>query len=426
MENTMVSIWCLTYNHEKYIRDALEGFLKQKTDFKFEVFVYDDASTDGTASILYEYKNRYPNIFTIYVSEHNRWKDPNRKEFLHRLKLDNLNSKYIACCEGDDYWTDENKLQTQVEYMETHPKCSMYIHNCLWLDCTDNSTRRGNPFDIVGEMDVSTEMLIEQKNGHPPMASFLFRKKLLLEDFFFFNSSAGDYPLLLCAASNGRVHYNNRAMSVYRWKSAGSYTDLMGGDDCLQFVFCIGLIDFLVKYNSYTDRKYEGTILKKVTGFVSSLLCVCMKNGRKVEEQYKKCLEQKHCLPPINMKLIPKLEEFAHYEQESYLSEATRKFIGHYKHIIIMGIGKYAQILTKQLDYYNIPYDGYGVSQPKDNESSFNGKPVWKLADIPYEKKEIGVIVGILINDKEDILTSLQRAGIENYCMPFEYNLFEE
>lgn len=179
-----VSIFCLTYNHVDYIQDTLEGFIKQKTNYRYNAFVYDDASTDGTSQILLEYQNKYPELFRVYISEYNRFKDRNMKKFIYDLKVKNLTAKYVAMCEGDDYWTDENKLQMQVDYMEAHPECSMYIHNCKWLDCITNTMTLGNPVDIEGEGDVSAEELIMEKNGHPPTASFLYRKELFKEDFF--------------------------------------------------------------------------------------------------------------------------------------------------------------------------------------------------------------------------------------------------
>lgn len=246
-----VSIFCLTYNHVDYIQDTLEGFIKQKTNYRYNVFVYDDASTDGTSQILLEYQNKYPELFRVYISEYNRFKDRNRKKFIYDLEVKNLTAKYVAMCEGDDYWTDENKLQMQVDYMEAHPECSMYIHNCKWLDCITNTMTLGNPVDIEGEGDVSAEELIMEKNGHPPAASFLYRKELFKEDFFFFNAVVGDYPLLLCALNKGKVHYNSKDMSVYRYKSKGSWSGKMNSDtDENKLYQCghyIGIIDFLHK-----------------------------------------------------------------------------------------------------------------------------------------------------------------------------------
>ena len=125
MENIMVSISCLTYNHENYIADALESFLMQKTNFKFEVLVHDDASTDRTADIIREYQKEYPEIIKPICQKVN--------QYSQGIKVSNINyaraeGKYYAICEGDDYWIDPDKLQKQVDYMEGHPECSACVH----------------------------------------------------------------------------------------------------------------------------------------------------------------------------------------------------------------------------------------------------------------------------------------------------------
>lgn len=118
----LVSICCLTYNHVEYIRDAIESFLMQKTTFPIEILIYDDASTDGTAEIIREYEKKYPNlIFPIYQQE-NQWSKGNSPGIINRQRA---KGKYLAYCEGDDYWTDSFKLQKQVDFLEAHPDYGM-------------------------------------------------------------------------------------------------------------------------------------------------------------------------------------------------------------------------------------------------------------------------------------------------------------
>lgn len=112
--NVLVTVVCITYNHEKYLRDALDGFLSQKTDFQYKIVIYDDASTDNTAAIIEEYALKYPRIIVpIYQKENQYQKGTNMfKEFVAPL----LEGKYYAYCEGDDYWCDPHKLQEQVDF----------------------------------------------------------------------------------------------------------------------------------------------------------------------------------------------------------------------------------------------------------------------------------------------------------------------
>ena len=134
MENNqlLVSIVCITYNQEWFIRDCLNGFFTQKTNFQFEVLIHDDASTDNTANIIREYEAKYPNIIQpIYQTENQYSKGINPGvEYL----LPIAQGKYIALCEGDDYWTDPYKLQKQVDFLEANPEYSLCFCKFQTLD----------------------------------------------------------------------------------------------------------------------------------------------------------------------------------------------------------------------------------------------------------------------------------------------------
>ena len=123
----MVSIRCITYNHEPYIRQCLEGIVIQQTNFRFEAIVHDDASTDGTASIIKEYAEKYPEIIKPIFETENKWSK--RDGSLQRIMNEACQGKYMAICEGDDYWIDPCKLQRQIEFLETHPNFSMVCNN---------------------------------------------------------------------------------------------------------------------------------------------------------------------------------------------------------------------------------------------------------------------------------------------------------
>ena len=123
----MVTIRCITYNHEPYIRQCLEGFVMQKTNFRFEAIVHDDASTDGTAAIIREYAEKYPDIIKpIYETENQFSKHDGS---LGRIMDAHMHGKYIAMCEGDDYWIDPLKLQKQVDFLEANPEYGMCYTN---------------------------------------------------------------------------------------------------------------------------------------------------------------------------------------------------------------------------------------------------------------------------------------------------------
>ena len=118
IQSPLVSIQCLVYNHEPFLRQCLDGFVMQKTNFKFEAIIHDDFSTDGSAAIIREYAEKYPHIIKPIFETENQYSK--RDGSLGRKMYDASCGKYIAICEGDDYWIDPLKLQKQVDFLETN------------------------------------------------------------------------------------------------------------------------------------------------------------------------------------------------------------------------------------------------------------------------------------------------------------------
>ena len=131
----LVSISCITYNHCKYIKDAIEGFLMQRTNFPIEILIHDDASTDGTTDIIREYEQKYPDIIKPIYEKENQWNKGRRGSLV--FNVPRAKGKYIAFCEGDDYWTDPYKLQKQVDFLEENPEYGM-VHTDANYYYTEN------------------------------------------------------------------------------------------------------------------------------------------------------------------------------------------------------------------------------------------------------------------------------------------------
>lgn len=153
----LVSIRCLVYNHEPFLRQCLDGFVMQKTTFPFEAIVHDDASTDGSAAIIREYAEKYPDIIKpIYETENQYSKHDGSLSRIMDAAM-HPNAKYIATCEGDDYWTDPNKLQIQVDFLESHPDFFSSSHNYSVYHEDTKITEHGRErfvnlsYDIWGE-----------------------------------------------------------------------------------------------------------------------------------------------------------------------------------------------------------------------------------------------------------------------------------
>ncbi len=225
----LVSICCITYNQEPYIRDALEGFLKQKTDFAYEILIHDDASGDGTGEIIREYAKQYPDRIFPVIQTENQYSQ-GITNISGTFNFPRARGRYIAMCEGDDYWTDARKLQRQVDFMEAHPDCSLCFHSAR-IDVQERALteRRMRPYR--GSRRVSPEEIIDKTSGYPT-ASLLFRRAMVehLPDFYV-QAPIADIPLQLMAAARGWGYYMDRPMCVYRLGGASSWTTLMKQGD---------------------------------------------------------------------------------------------------------------------------------------------------------------------------------------------------
>jgi len=128
----LVTVCCTTYNHESYVREAIESFLVQETEFPFEIIIHDDASTDGTAAIIQEYAEKYPRLIRTIIQTENQY---SKAGLINpRLVFPMAAGKYLALCEGDDYWTDRRKLHKQVSFLETNPGYVITYSDCQPFD----------------------------------------------------------------------------------------------------------------------------------------------------------------------------------------------------------------------------------------------------------------------------------------------------
>lgn len=233
-ETPLVSIQCCTYNQEKYIGDALDGFLMQKTSFPFEVIVHDDASTDNTADIIREYEKLFPNVIKpIYETENQYSKHDGS---LSRIMRNASKGKYIATCEGDDYWIDENKLQMQVDGLENNKNCSISFCKILQVNKKGDSLNETIPFKddffntIVTLKDYA---YVQYFLGHWAFqtSGMLYKRNLISDydnrDECFKMFPFGDMPLQLYLLLKGNAFYIDRIMSRYRVFSGGYNSEML-------------------------------------------------------------------------------------------------------------------------------------------------------------------------------------------------------
>ena len=214
-----VSISCLVFNHEKYLRDALDGFIKQKTSFVYEVIVHDDASTDSSAEIIHEYASKYPNIIKPIYQKENQYSKG--ISIIDTYVIPAMQGEYIAYCEGDDYWTDEKKLQRQVDFLDAHPEYSACMHNVIRRDLLHGTSTE--MYHRTSDCDFTFADTVQ---GACHISSLLHRSNVRkhLPAYMQKQWGFGDYSLFMFLSTVGKIRYINKPMSVYRYGVEGSYT----------------------------------------------------------------------------------------------------------------------------------------------------------------------------------------------------------
>jgi len=218
----LVAISCITYNHKDYLRQCLDGFVMQKTNFRYVAVVHDDCSTDGTTDILRDYAAKYPDIILPIYEEENQYSKHNgaigRK--MHET-FDRLGAKYIAICEGDDYWTDPYKLQKQVDILEKDESLIACVTNCSNVDEHRNVIDETCPYIVNGNVEGRYTLRDFFYNDHRyPTMSVVYRnvhsdvlqeKLKVMKNRFF-----GDWTLWIALLCFGDFYFLNEVTCAYR------------------------------------------------------------------------------------------------------------------------------------------------------------------------------------------------------------------
>lgn len=213
-DHPVVSVRCTAYNHEKYIRDSIEGFLIQKTNFPFEIVIHDDASTDSTADIIREYEKKYPSIIKpIYETENQYSKyDSTMVDIINK----ELKGDYIAFCEGDDYWIDENKLQKQVDFLQNNPEYGMCFTDFNMLNQNDGTFTYDYLKNNPQVLDFDLESWIIEVGRYIGPMTWLVRRELWLSQYIL-KSLDGTFVYVSHYLKNSKIHcIEGYTSAVYR------------------------------------------------------------------------------------------------------------------------------------------------------------------------------------------------------------------
>ncbi len=207
----VVAVWMLTYNHKRYIAQAIDGVINQKTSFHFKLYIGEDCSTDGTREICLEYKINCPKQIELLLTTKNSIIENSRNTYKACI---NSGARYIAMCEGDDYWTDPLKLQKQVDFMEANPDFAICYHRVEELRV--DGTLKTESLNVELNPKVYTiEDLAKGNMINTP--SVLYRNGLIDEfPILLQEEKTGDYLIHLLNARKGKIYYMPDVMAVYR------------------------------------------------------------------------------------------------------------------------------------------------------------------------------------------------------------------
>jgi len=297
MENQiMVSIICNAYNHGPYIAKCLDGFVMQRTNFVFEILVHDDASTDNTADIIRTYEEKYPHLIKPIYQTENQYS----KGGIGQFQYPRVRGKYIAMCEGDDYWTDPLKLQKQYDAMEAHPEIDICTHAAELIDNNSKKCQKIEPRKQNSVIPV--EDVISGGGAYVATNSIFYRAEILENEPPFREIISFDYSLQIYGSLRGGMLYLSDCMSVYRYMTPGSWTDRHRKDLKASEAHSARVKKMMLQLDIDTEGKYHDTIMHDLlkTEFIH----------RKRYDDYKSMLAPKY---RVCMKEVSRLERVKIY-----------------------------------------------------------------------------------------------------------------
>ncbi len=372
-QDIMVSVMCITYNHERYIRQCLESLVSQKTSFRYEVVVHDDCSTDGTADIIREFEEKYPGIIRPIYQKENQYQ---KRVRLFQTTALYARGKYVAFCEGDDYWCDNEKLQIQVDYMESHPKCSICFHNVNML-YVDSGEIRNMFIDYKGNRNFKGPGIYTSKQmvrlGVTPISSVLHRR----EDNETVDNTSKTAPYedvtkTLWLACRGYGYCCEKNMSVYRVNVPNSSMSSSRKGVKAYNRWLLSSFESFEKFDIYTNYKYH-KILRRKYVIVNPCYIVFKK------------------------------------ERLGIIRDA--------KEVYIYGAGRTGEAIARELMMQDIPFNGFVVSDGRKKRKRLLEHDVFYLSEV---SRQALMIPAVTYMQMETIGKKMKKAGFTNICEVFE------
>lgn len=303
MDEIKVSIICNTYNHEKYIEDAIKGFVCQNTNFKYEVCIHDDASSDHTKEIIEKYEKLYPNLINAIIQTENQY---SKGISVNAINSARAQGEYIAFCEGDDYWTDPYKLQKQVDIFEKYPDCALVVHGSLIVNVRNRFAKRKWLFTSE-ERKLSIEEVLESRGIVAAHNTYMYRNLENTFPDFFRNLGVWDTTRCIYFALNNSVYYIPEIMSVYRVGIKGSWNDRVRLDQGKLVKHYQKENHFYQQLNQYTEYKYNH-VISKIMNQLDYQIAVCEKRYDDIRTDFKDILNKQSFYQRLSFntqKLLP-------------------------------------------------------------------------------------------------------------------------
>lgn len=267
-ESPLVSVCCTTFNHETCVRNAIDGFLMQDTDFPFEIIIRDDCSTDKTTDIINEYVKKFPNLIKpIYETENQFSKGVKPMPVVFKKAI----GKYFALCEGDDYWTNKNKLRIQVNELENNQHINITFHPAYSDPILARTKQPIVCQHLLTKHIFSPSEAIEGGGEFCPTCSLMFRKSVFenLPEWFYLAPVSDMYIQYIGSLPNGML-FLPEPMSFYRSQGIGNWTSKLKDRKNL-VKHSIKTINSLNDFNIWSDYRYEPSVLKVINAYTGLL-----------------------------------------------------------------------------------------------------------------------------------------------------------
>lgn len=282
-KNVKVSISLVTFNHEKYIVQAIESILMQVVNFDYEIIIGEDYSSDKTREIVREYYHKYPEKISLILPEDNLG-CYGQKIFVQTLKA--CQGEYIALLDGDDYWTSTNKLQAQVDFLDSHPDCAICFHDVVKV--IENGSLESVKYNEFQPQEISTIKNL-LKSNFIPTCSTLYRNRLFT-DFpdGYYDLICGDWILHVFNAQHGKIGYINQSMGAYRVHEHGLFSSMKNIRKLQEVIKCYPYL------NNYLNYRYNNLIESEIFYRYYQIALAYQKEGDFVNAKanYFKCLNR--------------------------------------------------------------------------------------------------------------------------------------